>query len=377
MKIPVMKISQAGKVLYLGSMTAQQMLDSCITTEWDPNIGWNLNNQGYQREPHQKHYKGIAKYLSMAGNPFMPNGALLSSRDREYGLLKFRSIESGGDAEFGYLELPEGRQLFIVDYQHRLRGFRQVIEEEGRDEFKEYIIPITIMPDVERYEEIQQFYVINSKQRRIDTDLALALLQTMAGAASEDELVALVGPGKKYRIRATRLSFKLASHATGPWAGRIKQPHDLPEPNAVLKVKSFADSLQPILSSRSPVSDLDDDRLIGLIGNYWSALNQLMAEAFRSPRDYLIQKTLGVYSMHIVAAKTVLKLCQKKDDYSADRMRTYLAAANDAVGQHPAKYMESDFWVGKGQVKQYSGSGGYRSLATLIREKIEAKYPIA
>src|SRR3990172_392041 len=38
------------------------------------------------------------------------------------------------------------------------------------------------MADVPRQEEIKQFYLINSKQRRVDTDLALALLQTMASS---------------------------------------------------------------------------------------------------------------------------------------------------------------------------------------------------
>ena len=376
MEIAVLKIRQAGRTLYLGSMTAEQLLRFGVTTEWDPNIGWDIEHQGYQRAPVEVHYKGIADYLLKTGEPFMPNGALLSARDGEYGRLQFRKVAGDQECEFGYLAIPEGRLLFIVDYQHRWRGFRHALEKNGHPELKEAVIPVTIMPDVDRAEEIRQFYVINSKQRRIETDLALALLQTMAGEVSEEELVSLVGKNKRFRIRATRLTFRIAAATDGPWAGRIKQPHDLPEVNAVLSFKSFVDSLQLIVSSRSPVSHMDDDQLIQVIGNYWSALSQLMPESFGNPRDHSIQKTPGVFSMQIVAAKTVFKLCQRQNDYSPRRMEDYLSTANTTVGGDSTRYMESGYWVSRGPVKQYGGSGGHRALATLIRNKIEARDPV-
>ena len=185
-----------------------------------------------------------------------------------------------------------------------------------------------------------------------------------------------MGRDKRYRIRATRLTFRLALSTSGPWAGRIKLPHDVPQPDAVLSMKSFADSLALIVSSRSPVCDLSDDQLIDVLDNYWTALSQLMPDAFKSPRDYSIQKTPGVFSMHIVAAKTVLKLCLRKGDYSVPRMRQYLSVANWALAADRARYIDSDFWKIRGPVKHYGGSGGHRSLATLIREQIEAKHPL-
>lgn len=376
MEIPVLKVKQSGKVLYLGAMRVRDLLASCVIDTWDPAKIHDIAQQGYQREVNETHVARIADWLTNDQEPFMPNGALLSAREDEYGTLPFEETGASEPATYGRLTIQEGRQLFIVDYQHRWQGLRRAIEIGERTALLDHIIPVTIMSNATRYHEMIQFYLINSKQKRIDTDLALALVQTLAGDTEMAELENLVGRDKRYRIRATRLTFKLALSTSGAWAGRIKLPHDVPQPDAVLSMKSFADSLALIVSSRSPVRDLDDDRLISLIGTYWTAMSELMKDAFQNPRDYSIQKTPGVFSMHIVAAKTVLKLCQKKDDYSVDTMRTYLAAANEAVGQDTTRYMRSDFWVGKGQVKQYGGSGGHRSLATLVREKIEAKYPV-
>ncbi len=86
MRLPALRFSQSGKVLYLGKMTARQVLDKCITAEWDPGVGWqDLQAQGYQREPWKKHYEAIGTFLAQSPNPFMPTAALLSARKETMG----------------------------------------------------------------------------------------------------------------------------------------------------------------------------------------------------------------------------------------------------------------------------------------------------
>jgi DGQHR domain-containing protein len=205
-EIPVIKIAQQGKKIYLGKMTGKEILENCITTEWDPNLGWDLTQQGYQRAPDKKHYTRIANFLREEGDPLLPTSALIAAREAEYGLLPFEPYDKAYP-DIGKLMIPEGRLLFIVDYQHRWRGIQYAVEHLKCDNLLNFQIPVIIMADVLRYEEIRQFYLINSKQKRVDTDLGLALLQTMATQANEAELMNFVGPGKKYRIRATRLTF--------------------------------------------------------------------------------------------------------------------------------------------------------------------------
>lgn len=377
MDIAVSRMQQGNKVLYLGAMRVADLLESCVIDTWDPDKMNDIPQQGYQREVNEAHVKRITDWLTQDAEPFMPNGALLSAREDEYGLLPFAEIASAKGSGFGNLTLAKGRTLFIVDYQHRWQGLRHAIEDGGRTDLLDHRIPVTIMANASRYDEMIQFFLINSKQKRIDTDLALALVQTLADDTERAQLVNLVGREKRYRIRATRLTFKLALKTSGPWAGRIKLPHDVPQPEAVLSMKSFADSLALIVSSRSPVSDFTDSKLIDILENYWRALANLMGDAFKNPREHSIQKTPGVFSMHIVAAKTVFKLCKKRDDFSTAAMQRYLTVANWSLRTDTNRYMESTFWISRGPVKQYGGSGGHRALATLIREKIEDKHPVS
>jgi len=364
MKLPALRFVQSGKILYLAKMTARQILNQCVTQEWDPDIGWaNLDAQGYQRQPETKHWQAIAHFLANSPNPFMPTGALLSARISEQGIIEFSPLQGPGDTQFGELNIPDGRPLFIIDYQHRWRGLKHAVEETGAVHLQDFSVPVIIIEDVSRYEEMLQFYVINSKQKRIDTDLGLALLQTLAPQADEDELVNLVGPGNRFRIRATRLTFNLASRPSGPWAGRIAQPHDVPKGDTVIKVKSFVDSLQPVVSRRNPCSRLDDDSLLGTLVDFWEGIKQMIPAAFVRPKDYQIQRTVGVYAFHILFARHVYPRCSVIRDTSPTAVQNVLQPA-------AAKYIHDSFWSTKGPARIYVGSSGYRELAKLIAAEI-------
>lgn len=361
MKIPVIKCTQKGTTLYIGKMTIESLLQMGITTEWDPNLGWNLEEQGYQRAPMEKHYKRIATFLINEKDPLLPTCALLSAREEKYGMLNFMPV-SKSDADFGYLEIPEDRLLFIVDYQHRWRGFKYAIEEKEHSSLNNFAVPVVIMANAHIYEEIRQFYLINSKQKRVDTDLALALMQTMADAANEIELINLAGPGKRYRIRATRLTFRLAALAKGTWAGRIQEPNMPPKPEQVASPKSFADSLRPILSNRCPLHTLPDDTLLQYIVNYWKGIEILMPKAFAQPANYAIQKTPGLFSMHIVAAKRIFPLCQEFRDFSPKSIAGILSNANE--------WIKEEFWKTGGEISHWGGASGHKALADKIIERI-------
>ena len=233
LEIPVIRIIQQNKTLYIGKMTGKQILDKCITTEWDPDLGWDLKRQGYQRAPNEKHYSRIASFLKVEGDPLLPTSALLAARESEYGQLDYLSYDNS-QPDIGVLKIPEVRLLFIVDYQHRWRGIKHAVEKFNSNNLFDFQIPVIIMADVSKYEEIRQFYLINSKQKRVDTDLGLALLQTMATQANEKELMNFVGPGNKYRIRATRLTFIIAAQSVGSWVGKIVDPNMIATGNQVV-----------------------------------------------------------------------------------------------------------------------------------------------
>ena len=367
MQLAAIRFEQAGETLYLTTMKASQLLACTHTTEWDPDIGWDLEKQGYQREPVRSHVERIASFLARPPAPLMPTGALLSARESQLGILPFTPASGSSSIAVGILEIPDGRQLAIVDYQHRARGLRMAIEELGVDGLADFMMPVIILADVPRYEEIQQFHVINSKQRRIDTDLALALLQTLATALDERELANLAGPGRFYRIRGTRLTFRLAARPSGPWLGKIAQPHNDPQPAAVIKVKSFVDSLAPIVSRRAACSSLDDEALLDVLVRFWDAVKAIVPKSFWDPTSQ-IQRTVGVYTFHIVFARHLYPRLSANGDTSTEAFRIALLPV-------ASEYITDTFWAARGPAKIYVGSSGYRELARKIIEALQSSRP--
>jgi len=358
LEIPVIRITQQGKKIYIGKMTGSQILDWCTTTEWDSDLGWDLTKQGYQRAPNEKHYTRIGNFLREEVDPLLPTSALLAAREDEYGVLEFVAYDNAYP-DIGNIVMHKPRHLYIVDYQHRWRGIKYAVENLKCNNLLNFQVPVIIMADVLRYEEIRQFYLINSKQKRVDTDLGLALLQTMASQASEEELMNFVGPGNRYRIRATRLTFKIASKTKGPWAGKIIDPNMIPTVNQVVSIKSFVDSLRPILSRTSPVHMKTDEEIIQIILDYWSGIAQLMPNTFSYPKDYTIQGAVGVFVMHRVAAKKVFHDCALQNDMSSSKVAQILKKAE-------VQYMNEHFWKVSGVTKQYSSGSGVQELAGMI-----------
>ncbi len=354
--IQVVKFEQAGYTLYSGVMTISQLMDHAVTTEWDPGLGWTLEGQGYQRVHEEKHWRRIGDFLRKETDPLLPNNALLASRDTDYGTLQFNPI--AGD--MGYLEIHETRQLFVVDYQHRWKGFWHAINNLGVQSLQNVKIPVTILANAPVKEETKQFYLINNKQKRVNTDLALTLMNAMSSEADEEELDNLVGPGNRYRIRATRLVVKIAQLQSGPWVGKIEEPNGLPDPNRIATIKSFVDSLRPIVGARSPVYGLTDDELVKIILAVWEGVLGLWPEWGNDFREYAVQRAMGLFVFHRVARALLIPEMLRTNDQTAQLVTATLSGAG------PSHWLTREFWRSGGNVGTFSSGAGQAQLAEHI-----------
>ena len=358
-QIQVVRFSQGGVTLYSGMMTVGQLLNHAVTTEWDPDLGWTLEGQGYQRAPEEGHWRRIGTFLEREGNPLLPTNALLATRNHEYGELQYTPV--AGD--LGYLEVPEGRQLFVVDYQHRLHGFRHAINELGATTLRDTMIPVTILSDATVVEETKQFYLINNKQKRVDTDLALTLINALSSESDEEDLANLVGPGNRFRIRGTRLVVRLAQMKSGPWVDKIEEPNAKGRSNQIASIKSFVDSLRPIVSIRSPVNGFSDDALIEVIQSVWTGILGLWPEWNHDFSRYTVQRTIGLFVFHRIARQILIPKMLRENDRSPQLVTSALS--------NGAPSLDRDFWRTGGRAGGYSSGSGHRELAEQIISELQ------
>lgn len=312
-----------------------------------------INIQGYQREPIRTHYTKIGKYVAESKDALLPTAVLMNSREK----LSFTEDEAGSG--FGNLEIKDDTKFCIVDGQHRVYGLEYAVDELGMEELDNFMLPVVIMDQVEKVEEIRHFYLVNSTQKKVRTDLADTLLKLVA-LKDPKTMKGLTEQGKDWKLRAVQIIETLTSDPNSVWHKRIKRPNEISRPEAVASSGSFLTSLKPVLVSEFAMNE-DDKVVVGWINSFWHALEDLMPEAFTDPKDSVIQKTPGMYTLHMVLPY-ILYLCSRANDFSKAKMIEILR-------KDPDHFEDPNFWASGGDgAAHYNSVGAFRMLATDIKK---------
>ncbi len=165
MRFQSIKFTQDNIKMFLLKMTADQLLDSYEILHYD-----SATNTNYQRPPIPTHYRKIANYFLTESSPILPTAIVAA-------------ISSGNIEEMdGQVELKG--KMRIVDGQHRIEGLKSLKNEfasQGREKYEtiknsfEFPIILMIIEPKDEIVEIDAFININSKGKRVKTDLAETL----------------------------------------------------------------------------------------------------------------------------------------------------------------------------------------------------------
>jgi len=368
MKIRSIKFVQNGQIIYSTTIEASKLVAITKIDVWNPEINENdpneLERQGYQRSPIKSHYTKVGKYLANYRDAILPTSILLNSRKN----LKFipdedsNLIQSNGIS--GILEIPENTQLYIVDGQHRIWGIKYAIEELGLENIKSFPLPVIILNQGKKEEEIRHFYIVNSTQKKVRTDLAERLLKLLA---MKDPRVKkeIQAKGIDWKLIAVNIADKLSRDPDSVWYKRIKPPNSPSMPDAVASQGSFTQSLKSVLMSDFAQNE-SEERIINQLKVYWNAIRDLLPEAFEEPKKYVIQKTPGMYALHMVFPYVIYE-CTKEGDYSKEKIKEILQC-------DPEHFSEPEFWESGGDgAALYNSLGAFRLLSKDIIRNLKGE----
>ncbi len=356
LRVPALKVRQNGHDLYMVDLSAADLMKYTKVDKWKSGVP--ADEQGYQREELQVHYNKVGRYLVTDKNAILPTSILLSARDG----VTFEPMKDGGT--MGHLYIPdEALPLWIVDGQHRVAGLRHAIEDLEDENARNFTLPAVIMANMPKQDEVQQFYIVNSTSKRIKTDLAERLLTEMAEHDDNVKKNQVIGKGKAYLLRAVKIVDMLNEQTDGPWAGRIQQVNKRKVGDVMIAESSFNESLKPILLIPW-LAKMPETEIATIISRYWEAIFAYMPNAFATPRNYSVQKTIGTYTWHLVAP-AVLEVCRTSGDFTAEKMVEALSPAAD-------EYLEEAFWeVGNSDgAAQYSSRAGFTILYEMILDTL-------
>ncbi len=320
--IPAMRITQRGFgdggeeiSLLVTALPLHRLKEYMSVDNWTP-----ANENGYQRPPIDRRLREVAKYVEEEEG-ILPTSVLLATRPGDEHNLHFETTSGvDGFAEWGMLTIPDEATLFVVDGQHRVFGVNRAYEKAGDPEFEKYPFPITIMQNVDRYREMVHFNIINTRQRKMPTDIVdrhLVMRQQKEGLG----MIASGARGEKaYRqATATRIVDALYE-ADSPWFHEIAIPGVPGRDHGLVRQHAMVASLDPVLKDNWVLAQRPMEKhLVRLLCNYWNALRDIWPDAFDIPKDYRVQATVGLYSLHMVLP-AVIQRCLVDKDLSKDKI---------------------------------------------------------
>ena len=307
--------------LYVTALSLKELRLHSQVDRWSP-----ANVEGYQRPPVDRRLRDIAKYMKEEYG-ILPTSVLLGTRGDDPVPIEFDARgDSDGTGEWGLLTVPETAKLWIVDGQHRYFGVNHAYERGGVEALDSYPFPVTIMENIDRYMEMIHFNLINTRQRKMPTDIVDRHLMQR----QEREGLKMIASGKRgekeyLQATATRI-VDLLNEEPGPWHHQIAIPGVPGRDQGLMRQHALVASLEPVMKDTWVRAQRpQEEHVVKLVTNYWGALSEIWPEAFAEPQEYRIQATVGVYSMHLVLP-VLIQRCLAERDLSKAKMREIVEA---------------------------------------------------
>lgn len=358
LKLEAIRIKQRRSTIYLTFLEAAELAGDLTKPDaWRPD-----NPQGYQRPPKQSRFKSIAEYITRDDRGLLPQPILLNARDK----LGFEPLEG---SNFGILKVRP--PLWEVDGQHRIGGIRRACQEDpGR--MAGFMVPVAITENLPRIDEAVLFYVINTEQKRVPTDIAQRIIAQQL--KEKDRREDIISQGKSWIGKATEIVDYLLSHDGQPWKDHIAIP-GVKQSNVLIKQVSFVQSLKPIVDpEKSPIyAALRTEELGELLARYWSAIESVFQEAFDDPKNYVITRTVGVFPLHQLAPIVFDRVRTTRGRITKEALREILQGLGRNLVEEHNLSSPSDFWhkdPDKGVAGNYAGAKGFRILYDKLLERL-------
>jgi len=323
-------------------------------------------NKGYQRTLQENRVNELATDLRK-GRVDLPTAVLLNLRNRDA-----RQALKEGQLRLSLLrETALSTKFHVVDGQHRVEALAKLYGEDP-EKWRNFLVPFVCMLGATEAEEMEQFYVVNSRAKSVRTDLAFTLLRKITDRDPK-MMERLEEKGKGWQVAAEKLVEALAQESS-VWRGLIRLPA-MEKGNTTMPSASMVTSLKPLLGS-SFFSRLSFSQQLQVIEAFWGGLRDVMRPAFDDPQEFVVQKGVGVIVLHAILVD-VMEIV-RSSGRSAIEPAVYSEIMQEPIAKLQGEAQDGlgtpveavDFWrtAPEGAAGSYSSSAGRRVLIAKIRQ---------
>ncbi len=281
------------------------------------------NPRGLQRDLSPKHASDAYDYATRPENKLFPRAypeIVLNVRDRSV-----VEIDKKTDMIRLYFDLSKMQESDNRVYVSRVDGNHRLYYAAGDDRREPVLVdvPFQIHIGLTRDQERSIFVDINSNQKGLNTS-HLDIMQSRL-TAEEQEI--------KYHLDRW-ITKRLSEDPKSPWHGLIhhggsKQGSRMQGLTRPVNFASIKGGTNKLLSKSQYIHDLTDpEAQYVIIRNYWNAIKIVFAEEWANPKEYLLLKNIGVWSLSFLGG-TIIDRCLPKGKVDIETMSSYLRQVRD------------------------------------------------
>ena len=296
MTIPCVRITQWGygkgaekTDIYITSMKVKDLSKASLDR-------WTRSNKnGYQRATTESRFGtgrgSIVRYLLNELGAF-PTSILINIR----GDMKYEPKKRISDnMDFGDLVIPDNEKPIVIDGQHRLEALKRA--SLTKPELRDYPVPVSIMNLKDRFDEMVHFYIVNSRQKKIPTDLVYRQLQSFSQEAvlgrREWLRDVILGPREERAALASFIVDFLEEDPKSPFYRAIQYVGEKKEPHHLVRDFGLSRFISKILKEKA-LSGISPERFAGLLAEYWAVIKELYPKSFADPSEHRTLKSTGI-----------------------------------------------------------------------------------
>lgn len=262
--------------------------------------------------------------------------------------------------------LPNDKECFVVDGQHRIAAFRKIkdTEPEFYSLIKDFTLPVTILENVDELTEIQTFITINKTSRKVDTSLAMILKNKLADLY-----------GNKNSEKVDFLAVELARHINNDtenndiWFNQIAFEGFAKENHCLMSLNAFVKAQRRIIRKLDKIKLIDLDNLDNenvenakqltkeIFETTWNSIKDKWPKLFcpENISNSVILGPIGFTSLSMFVAYQLGNDPINKDN-ALEKIQKSIASIN----------LSPKVWMRGEDFSKFSSEAGYAEIATQL-----------
>lgn len=321
-----------GREVFLGFAPASLLYRISVADVLDESTG-----SGYQRRFNRKHSLDFRKFIQGPGSTTIPLTFNLRPRpDNAWELVR----GSGRSAKLK-VDTSVPNLLYQVDCQHRL-GFLQ--DEQIEFAFMTFI-------GLEQKEEMEVFSTINAKAIGLSTSL-LDYHMTRLARDLETERPELL------------IAMRLHEDESSPWYQQLDLGgNSTSGMKRRASLRTLQKAVKKFLVQSNCLQKYSAMEAYEIVVGFWSAVAEVLPDAWANPRKHFLTKGIGVYALFSVLGE----LYREADSCSASSWHDHF------IGRLSDFILDMD-WSTTGPLRGLGGESGAKEAADMLRKlRIETR----